>query len=221
MLWAVAGAGPVRHQPEPAEIIAGMNRSWGRIDGYRTDTEVTEFREGRISGVKRFRYSFRKPHEVRIEMEFPSAGTVLEFSGRDDTISVHPGWAGFLTFRLTQDSHFFRTDAGQRIDQTDLGMLIHNIARSLTDGRRSDISSTQRDGILQVEVVADDHFLPGVRTRYRFSIDTARWLPVEVREFTPNGIPRRTVIFRNLRTWSGMRDRTDGKETDERQEPLR
>ena len=53
---------------------------------------------------------------------------------------------------------------------------------------------------LFIEVLAQDHFHPGMLTLYRFAVDTTLWLPVEVTEFTPEGVPKRRVLFRNLRT---------------------
>ena len=66
---------------------------------------------------------------------------------------------------------------------------------------------------MRIEVLAEDHFLAGVLTLYHFFIDMTRWLPVEVKEFTPNGIPKREVRFRNLKTSTGVNEsffRIDG-----------
>ena len=71
------------------------------------------------------------------------------------------------------------------MDQTDLGLLVRNIAHSLTDQRRGTIKISEQDCCLLVEVLAEDHFFSGVLTLYRFSIDKTRWLPVGVEEFTP------------------------------------
>jgi len=86
------------------------------------------------------------------------------------------------------------------MDQTDLGLLVRNIAHSLTDQRRGTIKISEQDCCLLIEVLAEDHFLSGVLTLYRFSIDKTRWLPVRVEEFTPDGIVKRKGIFRDLRT---------------------
>ena len=187
--------------PGPAEVLVRLTRSYERIERYRTETEVTEFREGHVAETKRFRYSFSRPDRIHIEMIAPHPGTTLDYPAGDGKVAVSPGgWAGFLTFHLATGSSLLRTDAGQRIDQTGMGMLIANIARSLTGKRRGEIAEKMENGLLQLEVLSDDHFLPGIRTRYRFTIDTQRWLPVEVREFTPDGVPRRTVRFLDMQT---------------------
>lgn len=199
-----AGPSPPKGE-EVAEIIERMEAAYARLQGYRTETEVSEYRDGRVVETRRFLYSFRKPDRVRIEMKSPYPGMVLVYPDEDGKVSVRPGgWSGFLRLRLSPDSALLRNSAGQRIDQTDLGLLIRNIARSLTDRRRGEIRVPGQNGRVLIEVVAEDHFLAGVLTRYRFSIDRTRWLPVEVKEFTPDGVPRRKVIFRNMTTSTGI-----------------
>jgi hypothetical protein len=55
-------------------------------------------------------------------------------------------------------------------------------------------------------VLAEDHFLAGVSTLYRFYVDEKLWLPVEVQEFTPDGVLKREVFFRGLRTSISISD---------------
>jgi hypothetical protein len=147
-------------------------------------------------------------------MESPYAGMVLVYPVGDGKVAVKPGGLfGFLKLHLSHGSALLRTSAGQRIDQTDIGLLIQNIDHSLTDRRHGEIRVSGRDGQVLIEVLAEDHFLAGVLTLYHFSIDKTRWLPVEVREFTPEGILKREVRFRNLRTSLGVPEsffRTNG-----------
>jgi len=86
------------------------------------------------------------------------------------------------------------------MDQIDLGLLVRNIAHSLTDQRRGTIKISEQDCCLLIEVLVVDHYLSGVLTLYRFSIDKMRWLPAGVEEFTPDGIIKRKGIILNLRT---------------------
>ncbi len=188
-------------------FVEKMEASSAQLEEYQTETEVTEFRKGRVVATKRFLYTFKKPNHVRIDMVIPHQGMILVYPDHDGKVAVKPGgWAGFLKLHLSLDSPLLRSSAGQRIDQTDLGLLIRNIAHSLTDRRRGEIKAAEQDGRVLIEVLAEDHFLVGVVTLFRFSIDKARWLPVGVEEFTPDGIPKRKVIFRNLRTSRGIPD---------------
>ena len=192
-----------------ADIIARMQAAYAQIESYETKTEVTVYREGRVDETQRFFYSFEKPNRIRVEFETPHSGMVLTYPDKNGKVDVKPGgWTGFLRFHFSPDSSVFKSAAGQRIDQTDLGLLVQNIVHSLTDRKRGEIGITARDGLVVLEVLADDHFLPGVRTLYRFTIDENRWLPVSVRELSPEGIPRRDVTFHDLKTSSGIHDGT-------------
>jgi hypothetical protein len=105
-----------------------------------------------------------------------------------------------MKLHLAPDNSLLKSRTGQRLDQTDLGLLIGNIARSLTDWRRGAIQVSEGNDRVLIEVLAQDHFLAGEQTLYRFAIDSLRWLPAEVEEFTPAGVPKRRVLFHDLRT---------------------
>jgi outer membrane lipoprotein-sorting protein len=200
---------------EIVEIIGKMKAAIAAVDDYQTETEVREYRDGRLVDTKRFLYSFKKPNHIRIDLETPHPGMVLVYPDQEGKVGVeHFGWARFLRLRLPPDSGVLMTSAGQRIDQTDLGLLVQNIAHSLTDRRHGEITVSEEDGRLCLEVMAENHFRPKVLTRYRVFIDEKRWLPVEVQERTPEGMLQREVIFRSLRTSIGIPDtffRIDGR----------
>jgi outer membrane lipoprotein-sorting protein len=195
-----AGLSPLK-QEQVMSIIGRVESAYAQIEEYQTETEVSVYREGQIVETERFLYTFKKPDHVRIDMESPHAGTILVYPDTDGKVSVKPGgWAGFLKFHLAPGSTLLRNSAGQQIDQTDLGLLIRNIVHSITDRRHGEIYISEQDGRVLIVVLAEDHFLAGVLTLYLFSIDKTRWLPVEVKESTPDGILKRKVIFRNLNT---------------------
>jgi hypothetical protein len=161
---------------------------------------------GQVVETERFLYTFRKPDHIRIDMESPYAGMVLVYPGEDGKVTVKPGgFFGFMKLNLSPDSSLLNAAKGQRIDQTDMGLLIKNIEHSLTDRRHGEVKISEQDGQVRIEVLAEDHFLAGVLTLYHFFIDKTRWLPVEIREFAPTkGILKREVRFRNLKTSIGI-----------------
>ena len=200
------GAGLSDSNEEQAAVIIGkLKAAYAQVSDYRMETEVNIYNDGRAVETERFLYTFRKPRHIRIDMESPYAGMVLIYPGEDGKVAVKPGGLfGFIKLHLSLDSALLRTAAGQRIDQTDLGLLIQNIGHSITDGRRGRIGVSEQDGRARIEVLAEDHFLKDVTTLYHFYIDRTFWLPVEVREFTADGIPKRDVRFLNLRIGTGV-----------------
>jgi len=206
----VSRLGASSRQPsgeEIVELIGKMKTAIAAVDDYQTETEVREYRDGRLVDTKRFLYSFKKPDHIRIDLETPHPGMVLVYPDEEGKVVVEPfGWARFLRLHLPPDSGVLVTSAGQGIDQTDLGLLVQNMAHSLTDRRHGEITVSQEDGRLCLEVMAENHFRPKVLTRYRFFIDEKRWLPVEVQERTLEGMLQRHVIFHSLRTSIGIPD---------------
>jgi len=206
----VSRLGASSRQPsgeEIVELIGRMKTAVAAVDDYQTETEVREYRDGRLVDTKRFLYSFKKPDHIRIDLETPHPGMVLVYPDEEGKVVVEPvGWARFLRFHLAPDSGVLMTSEGQRVDQTDLGLLVQNMAHSLTDRRHGEITLSQEDGRLCLEVMAENHFRPKVLTRYRFFIDEKRWLPVEVQERTLEGMLQRHVIFHSLRTSIGIPD---------------
>lgn len=186
---------------QSSAIIEKMEVAYTGIEAYQTETEVDEYRDGKLTRTQRFLYTFKKPDHIRMDMETPHPGSILVYPDKKGKVLVKlPVWPGFLRFHLSLDSAFVRNNAGQRIDQTDIGLLIRNIAHSLTDKRRGKLKISEQDGLCIIQVLADDHFISGVKTIYRFSIDKALWLPMGVEEFTLDGIIKRKVIFRNVKT---------------------
>jgi hypothetical protein len=184
-----------------AAVIARMEAAYARVNSYRVETEVTSYRQGRVDERKRFVYTFQKPNRVRIDMTYPHPGLVLIYPDAQGKVLTQPGgWAKFLHFHLSPDSRLLGNPAGQRIDRTDFGLLIHNIAHSLTDRRHGPPVLTTENGKTVLQVLAEDHFRPGVLTRYRFTIDPTTNLPIAVQESTPAGRLERTVTFSHFDT---------------------
>ena len=199
--------GSAAREAELATILARMDASYAKVGSYQTEEEVREYQKGKYLETKRFLYTFKKPDQLRIDMRSPKPGTVLIYPDRQGKVTLRPGgWTGFVTLHLSPDNSMLASGNGQRIDQSDFGLLLRNMHQSLTDHRRGEISLTETEGRVSIEVLADDHFLPGVQTLYRFVIDSARFLPVEVDESTPKGIPKRKSIFGSLRTQVAIDD---------------
>jgi outer membrane lipoprotein-sorting protein len=183
----------------PDEIVTRMRTAYEKVTAYRTEVETSEYRGGRIDVTRRFLFSFRKPNRMRIDMETPHPGMRLVYPDRDGRVFVQfGGWLSAMKVRLAPDNSLFATRAGQRLDKSDFGLLIRNIGRSVGEERVGETKVVKEDGQLLLEVVARDHFQPGVVTRYRFLVDKSLWLPVAVEESTPEGLLKRTIHFRNI-----------------------
>ena len=200
------------------EIIRNMETAYGKVEDYRMGVEVTTFSEDGSTSIEKFLYSFKKPNRIRLDFQEPHPGMTVIYPDEEGKVFVRlPGLLRLFPFHLSVQSRFLADPSGQRIDQTDMGRLIRNIAHSLTDSRLGPMHVTEEGGTIRVRVLAADHFLPGVVTLYHFFIDSRLWLPKGVEEATPAGKKKRVVAFLNVRTNVGIPDdffRTGGEGSD-------
>ncbi len=195
-------------------LLKKMEAAYKDVKDYRAKVEVRTYSKNGSFETETFLYSFKKPKRIRFDFESPYPGMVLVYPDKDGKVVIRPsGLARFLKLRVAPDNSLLKVPSGQRIDQTDLGLLIRNIAHSLADGRRGPIEAGEEDGYIEIRVLADNPFRKGVITLYHFAIDRRLWLPVKVEESTSDSQLERTVIFQNLRINIGIPDslfRLDG-----------
>ena len=183
-------------------LIRKMKVAYAAVSDYQAHMEVRTFRTDGSFDIRIFLYTFKKPKKIRLDFESPYSGLTIVYPDQNGKVALRR----FLTFHLAPDNFLLQVSAGQRIDQTDLGLLITNIAHSLTDHRRGPWTATEEDKAIRIRVMADDHFRKGDVTLYHFLIDKEVWLPIEVEESSPDGLLERTIVFRNLRTNIGDPD---------------
>ncbi len=187
-------------------ILKNMESAYKRVRDYQTDVEVNTYKGEGSFETQRFLYTFKKPKSIRLDLESPHHGATMVYPDRNGQVAVRlPGLAHFLKFHLSLNNPLLG-GTGQRIDQTDLGLLIENISHSLTDQRRGPVDVTEGGGNIRIRVLAEDHFRKGVVTLYHFMVDETSWLPIKVEESSPDGRLERTITFHDLRTNRGVPD---------------
>jgi len=191
---------PAQTTSDSESLLKNTAGASAQVTDYQTNIEVRTYRRDGSFAIQKFLYTFKKPDRIRLDFETPHSGMVLVYPDENGRAVLRPpGLGRFFTLHLAPGNSLLRMSSGQRIDQTDLGLLIKNIGHSLTDQRRGPAEFAEDDGYIRVRVLADDHFQKGVETRYQFLIDKKLWLPAEVEESTPEGRLERKIIFHNLR----------------------
>jgi outer membrane lipoprotein-sorting protein len=191
----------VVHGAYDVETVLGkMEAAYEEVKDYQTEVEVTIYNKDGSFKTEKSLYTFKKPKWIRLDLVSSHPRMILVYPDRNGKVLMRlPGLLPVLTFHLTLDDPLLETPSGQRIDQTDLGLLIKNIRHSLTDQRRGPVSISEDKDTLQIQVLANDHFRERVETTYQFLISKELWLPVEVGRSTPIGVQEGRIIFRNLR----------------------
>jgi outer membrane lipoprotein-sorting protein len=197
----------VAQAPDIQDLLKKMESAYAEVTDYQAKMEVRTYSNDHSYKAEKFLYTFKKPKSIRLDFESPHPNMILVYPDPKGKVGVRPsGWARFIKLSLSPDSFFLKVSSGQTIDQTDMGLLIKNISKSLTDESYSRPELEEEGTTLRILVLAENHFRKGVRTRYEFFIDKTKWLPIGVSEYTPDKVLERQVIFKDLRTNIGVKD---------------
>ena len=185
-------------------VLKRMESAYEAVKDYRVLVHVVLAAEDAGKRTEEFIYTFKKPGQVRVDFQIPQPGTILIFPDEEGKVLVRPwGWR-LLDLHLAPDSLLLANSSGQRIDQTDFGLLIRNLGRSMDGGRRGPLEISEENQYIKIEVLAENHFRDGIVTRYRFMIDKSTYFPAEIEEWTPDGVLERKITFRNLAVNTGI-----------------
>ena len=200
---------PIAHPTQVETILNKMEASYAAVKDYQSTVEVTSSSQDGSLTTEKFLYTFKKPKQIRIDFEVPYPGMVVIYSDKDGKVRVRPwGAKGIFELHMDPDSFFLRRSSGQRVDQTDLGLLIVKIRESVGEHRKGPVELSESESAVEISLAADNHFRGGVTTRYRFSIDKKIWLPVQIQEFSLEGSFERKICFLDLRTNIAVPDST-------------
>ena len=189
-------------------LIEQMEASYREVADYQTHLIITGFgKDSFFEKSQKLDYIFKKPNKIRIDFETPHAGMLIIYPDRDGKVILcfNAQYPSF-SLHLRSDNSILEISPGQRIDQTDLGMLIRNISHSLTDLFLGGLDVKEDADRLIIGMLSDNPFRRGTPTRYVFTIDKKLWLPVMVLEYTPEGILQRKVVYEKLKLNTGIRE---------------
>jgi len=190
------------NQSDVKTLLDRTETAYSTVANYQVNVEVKNYLPGAEYATKKFLYTFeKKPEHIRMDFGQPYPGMVIVYPDKNGQAVVQPfKWAKFIKLHLALDSAMLKDASGQPINKTDLGTLIRNMSRSLTDERLGPVTIDTKDDRIEVGVLAPDHFRPDVTIRYLFIIDKKSWLPAGVEERAPDNAPRRKIQFRNMQT---------------------
>lgn len=194
-------AGPL----EGGDLLKRTEAAYAQVKDYQTKVTVQVYKNDGSLKTERFLYTFKKPNRIRLDFESPHHGLILSYPDENGKVAVRPfGWVSFFKLHLSPSSRLLKDSSGQRIDQTEMGLLIKHIEHSLTDQRRGPAELADENETIRIRVLADNPFRKGVITLYQFFIDKGLCLPTKVEESAPDGHLQRIVTFQNLKINTGI-----------------
>lgn len=201
---------PVRAAIDPQAVMRRMEAAYGSTRDYQARLVISGFgKDPSFRSPHRLRYVFKKPNRIRIDFEHPHPGMTIVYPDALGRVVVRPmrGISSML-FHFMPESAFVEISPGQQIHQTDLGLLIENIGRSVSSLMLGDLQIEESGDLLVIRVLSDNPFAKGTPTRYRYTIDKKLWLPVAVEESTASRVPKRKVVYEDLKTNTDVPDGT-------------
>lgn len=187
-------------------LLMRMESAYETVKDYRVQVQVILAAENAGRRTEEFMYTFKKPGLIRMDFQSPQPGTIVIFPDEEGKVWVRPwGWR-FLDLHLAPESLFLSNPSGQRVDQTDFGLLIRNVGRSIGEGRKGPVEILEEEQYVRIKALAQNHFRSGKVTSYEFVIDKNTFLPAQIEERTPEGVFERRITFRNLVINTGVSD---------------
>ncbi len=193
--------------PSHAEtILKKMEMAYARVNDYQTNVEIRTYTPDGSFESQKFLYTFKKPKWIRLDMESPHSDMILVYPDKNGKVVVRPGGvARIFHFHLSPGNPLIMGASGRRMDQTEVGLLIKNISRSIADERRGPIDIGQ-NGTIRIRILSVNHFKKNITTLYQFFVDKELWLPVKVEELLPRGQLERSISCRHARINTGVPD---------------
>ena len=156
----------------------------GAIEQYRAVTSYSvTIHSMHADGEEHIRYYYKKPGFVRMEFIRPHAGAVLIYNPHTKKVRLWPfGVKHFPELDLSPDNPLIGNSRGQRVDRSDVGVLLEN-ARALRDGGKLESSGPDiiagRKAIYLAVTGAGNFEIGGVH-RYELWLDPESLFPLRV-----------------------------------------
>lgn len=175
-----------------------MESAFKAMEDYTCEVKQVFFQDGVEDQHYRFKFYFKKEKKIRVDFSHPySALTIFYIGGEKEATVVPFRFMPALKFRFSIDNSMIKTQAGQRIDQTDMGHFIGFMSKNLKRVK-------QREGEFQEDVAqvkfffwAQDYIEEKNDEKYLITISKKNWLPIRIERYNLEGKPLETTDIQN------------------------
>lgn len=167
---ALSGAGP--------DVLTDAIERYRKVESYR----VT-IRSVHADAEEHLRYFYQKPGFVRMEFIRPHTGAVLVYSPATQRVRLWPFGAGrFPELNLSPGNPLIQSSRRQRVDQSDVGVLLGNMQMLAQDGSlgATDEQALAGRQVLHLKVTGTGSLTVAGVHRYELWLDAASLFPVKV-----------------------------------------
>lgn len=161
-----------------ADLLTDAMARYNKVESYRVTIRSTH-----ADAHEHLRYFFQKPGFVRMEFIRPHAGAVLVYSPLTQRVRLWPfGIGRFPELNLSPTNPLIQSSRNQRVDQSDVGVLLGNVQRLAQGGSLGSADEQALAGrpVLHLSVTGmGDLTVAGVH-RYELWLDAASLFPLKV-----------------------------------------
>lgn len=156
----------------------------GAIERYRKlETYRVTIHSVHADAQEHLRYFYQKPGFVRMEFVRPHAGAVLVYSPSTQRVRLWPFGVGrFPELNLSPTNPLIQSSRHQRVDQSDVGVLLGNVQALRQGGRLGPMDEQALAGrkVLYFSVIGAGQLTVAGVHRYELWLDAASLFPVKV-----------------------------------------
>jgi outer membrane lipoprotein-sorting protein len=148
------------------------------------------------------RYYYKKPGMIRMEFIKPHKGAVLVYHHSKKTVRLRPfNFFKPLVLSLSPENRLVKSSTGDRVDESDIGTLLHAVIRLQQNGT-TEISGSEHIGgknTIKVIVKGKEDFAVDSIHHYILWLDTRTNLPLKASAYDMNGTLIKKVLMDDLR----------------------
>ncbi|HYB21859.1 MAG TPA: hypothetical protein VEH09_13065 [Thermodesulfobacteriota bacterium] len=189
-------------------VAERMKAFFQEVEDYCTDVEQIYFRDGVETQRARFKYFFKRPNKIRVDLIHPHSGVSVFFQRGEKKATLRP-FASLPSFkvRLATDNSILRTPTGQRVYQSDMIFFIDFLFRNLKGVPQKDCQMQGCEDQINFIFWAREYVKGEMPEEFRICVSTRTWFPIRVERYSPEGRPMETSIMPNYVINSRLDDR--------------
>jgi len=179
-------------------IVQRMESAFKTIENYTCGVEQTFYQDGAEDQHYRFKFHFKRTKKIRVDFSHPySKLTIFYIDGEKEATVMPFRFMPELKFRFSIDNPMIKTQAGQRIDQTDMGYFIDFMSKNLQRVKQGEDEFYEDEQRVRFLFWAKDYIEEKSLEKYRISISKRHWLPIRIERYSLEGKPLEITDIQN------------------------
>lgn len=160
------------------DLLTDAIACYRKVQSYRVTIRAVH-----ADAEEHLRYFYQKPGFVRMEFIRPHAGAVLVYDPSTQRVRLWPAGAGrFPELNLSPANPLIQSSRHQRIDQSDVGVLLGHMQMLSQGGRLGPADEQALAGrqVVHLRVTGTNHFTVAGVHSHELWLDAASLFPVKV-----------------------------------------